>query len=154
MAHSVTVYFARKQECLSASMYRIVPSISLVCATNVPSRMELEDPLELGLMIYNSIRSIKTNGRRSWNPSRRKPRYYIALSRNPVFTVKSIRSRISGAEASKKTGVSSSEDWGYYSSIDIYSSLDKHRRPAGCKEIHKLDHVVKNNLNNYNDQNN
>ena len=65
MAHIVTVYFERSQECLSASMHHIVPRIALACVPNFPSRMEWEDPLEVGLMLYNSIRSLKTNGRRS-----------------------------------------------------------------------------------------
>ena len=65
MANSVAVYFARRQERLSASMHCIVPRISLACAPSVPSRMEWEDPLEVGLMLCNSIRILKTNGRRS-----------------------------------------------------------------------------------------
>ena len=65
MAHIVTVYFERSQECVSASMNHIVTRITLACAPNFPSRMEWEDPFEVGLMLYNSIRSLKTNGIRS-----------------------------------------------------------------------------------------
>ena len=65
MAHIVTVYFARRQECLSASTCNIVPRIALACAPSVPPRMEWADSLEVGIMLCNIIRNLKTNGRRS-----------------------------------------------------------------------------------------
>ena len=77
-------------------MHHIVPRIALACAPNVPSRMEWADPLEVGLMMCNIIKIMKTNGRRSWKPLIRKTRCYIALPRSPACAVKSRRSRISG----------------------------------------------------------
>ena len=96
MAHIITVYFARRQEWMSASMHHIVLRIALACAPNFPSRMEWADPFEVGLMMCNNIRSMKTNGRRSWNPLISKKRCYIALPRSPACAVKSRRSRRSG----------------------------------------------------------
>ena len=64
MPHSVIVYFARRQELLSASTCCTVPRISLACAPSVPSRMEWADPLEVGIIMYNIIINMKTNGRR------------------------------------------------------------------------------------------
>ena len=96
MSHSVTVCFARRQEYLSANMHHIIPRIALEFAPKFPSRMEWEDLLEVGLMLCNSIRSLKTNVRRKWKPSISKTRCYIALPRNPARAVKSRRSRISG----------------------------------------------------------
>ena len=59
-------------------------------------------------------------------------------SRREIKNINRIRS-----EASKKTGVSSSEDWDSNSLLAINSIRDKHIRPAGCKEINKLYHVLK-----------
>ena len=64
-------------------------------------------------------------------------------------TIKKIKS-----EASKKTSVSSREDWNYDFSLASNSSWDKHRWPAWRNEINKLDHLVTNNLKNDNYQNN
>ena len=55
---------------------------------------------------------------------------------------------------SKKTKVSSIEDWDYNSSLARNISWDKHRRPNGRKEINKLYNVVTDNLKSYNDQSN
>ena len=54
-------------------------------------------------------------------------------------------------EASKET-YSSSEDWYSCSLLASNSSLDKDRRHTVRKEINKLDHAVKNNIKDYNDQ--
>ena len=72
-----------------------------------------------------------------------------SVSRREIKNIKKIR-----AEASKKTSVSSSEDWHSGSSLAMDSSLDKHRQPDIPKEINKLYHLVTYNLNNYNDQSN
>ena len=65
MEHIVTVYLAIIREFLSPIMHYIVPMIAMACAPGVPSRMEWEDPLKVLLILCNSIRSLKTNGRRS-----------------------------------------------------------------------------------------
>ena len=70
-------------------------------------------------------------------------------SRREIKKIKTIR-----AKASKKTSVSSSEYWDSYSSLARDSIWDKHRWPAGYKEINMLDHLVTYNLNNYNNQSN
>ena len=70
-------------------------------------------------------------------------------SRHKIRKIKKIR-----AEASKNTGIYSIEDWDYDSSLAINSIWDKDRRPDGCKDINKLDNIVTNNINDYNDQNN
>ena len=61
MAHRATVYFSRRQEYLSASTCCTVPRIALACAPRVPSRMEWAGPMEVGIMLCNSMRNIKTN---------------------------------------------------------------------------------------------
>ena len=58
-------------------------------------------------------------------------------SRREIYKIKNIRK-----EASRDT-YDSSEDWDSYSSLASDSSWDKERRNSGCKEMNKLDHVVK-----------
>ena len=67
-------------------------------------------------------------------------------SRRELHKIKKIRK-----EALKDT-YSSSEDWDSDSSLAIDSSLDKEGRPAGCKEINRSDHLVTDNIKDYNDQ--
>ena len=69
--------------------------------------------------------------------------------RREIKKIKKIREK-----ASKKTSISSSEDWDSESSLARDSSWDKYRRPDGCKDINKLDHTVTDNLKNYNDHGN
>ena len=69
--------------------------------------------------------------------------------RREINKIKNIR-----VEAYKKTIVSSNEDWDYDYSLASGSSWDKHRQSAGRKDINKLDHVVTENLKNYNNQSN
>ena len=70
-------------------------------------------------------------------------------SRLEIKKIKNIR-----ADDYKKTSVSSSKDWDSNSLLVRNSSRDKNRRPAGRKEINKLDHVVIDNLKNYKGQSN
>ena len=67
-------------------------------------------------------------------------------SRREIQKIKKMRK-----EASKET-YSSSEDWYSCSSLASNSSLNNYRRHAVRKEINKLDHVVTNNIKDYNDQ--
>ena len=66
-----------------------------------------------------------------------------------INKIKNIR-----AKSSKKTSVSSSDDWDYDSSLARDSIWDKYRQPSGRKDINKLDHAVTENLKNYKDQSN
>ena len=70
-------------------------------------------------------------------------------SRREIKKINNIR-----AKSSKKTNISSSEDWGSYSSLASNIIWDKHIRPDVRKEISKLYHVVIDNLNNYNNKSN
>ena len=59
MVYSVIVCFEIRQECLSAITRRTVLRIALLCAPTGPSNMEWEDLWEVGMMLLNSIRSLK-----------------------------------------------------------------------------------------------
>ena len=63
---SATMCFARIQEFLRKSMYRILLKTFLASSpTRVLSRVDSEDPREVGLKLWNSGRSPKINGRKS-----------------------------------------------------------------------------------------
>ena len=57
MAHIVTVYFTRRQECPSASTCHIVLRIELECVPIILSRTEWVDPLGIGTTLCSSIRN-------------------------------------------------------------------------------------------------
>ena len=116
--------------------------------------MEWEDPLEVVRMLCNSIWSLKKKWKKDLKAlkNHNKMLYRIAKKSGPRREIKNIKKI--RAEASKKTIVSSSEYLDSDYSLSRDSSWEKHRRPSGCKDINKLDHVVIDNLNNYNDQGN
>ena len=88
MVYCITLWFAKSHECLNASTCCIVPNILIAGAPNVPSKMGWNYLLGVGLILCNSIRSLTTNERRSYNISRSKTRRYIALQRNTSRAVK------------------------------------------------------------------
>ena len=79
--------FARIRECLIKCICRIVPWIVRACIPTGQWGMEWEDLWELVLILWNSIKSLKINVRRSWNISRSRTRCYIASPRSPYRSV-------------------------------------------------------------------
>ena len=118
MAHSVTVCFARRQECLSTSMYCIVTRVALVCAPNVLSRIEWEDLLEVRLVLCNSIRCLNKRKKELKSlKNQNKMIYIIAKKSGSRREIKKVK-----AEFSKNNSISSSEDWYSNSSLASNSS--------------------------------
>ena len=67
-------------------------------------------------------------------------------SRREIYKINKISEKV------LKDTYSSSEGWDYDSLLARESSQDKERRTTRSKEINKLDHLVTNNINDYNDQ--
>ena len=104
----------------------------------------------------------RTNALQQYNKSENKPKkdmkypkkqnkmlYSIAKKSGSRRDIKKTR-----AKDSKKTSESSSDDVESDSLLAIYSSWEIYIRPAGRKEMNRLDPVVTDNLNNYKDQSN
>ena len=89
--YSVIVWFSISQEFLSASTSCTVTRIAPEFEPTGPSDMEWDNLWEAGLILWNSIRSLKKNGRRIWKLSGSIPRFYIALPRNPDRAMRSWR---------------------------------------------------------------
>ena len=117
MVYNVTVCFARRQEYLNAITHHKVSSIERALAPNFPSRMGWEDLLEVGLMIYNSIRSLKKKWKKDLKYLKKQNKMIYSIYnksglRLEIKNIKNIR-----AKASNNTSVYSGDDWDSNSSI-------------------------------------
>ena len=123
--------------------------------TGVRTKLSIKDGI--GGSIWSRTHAVQQykKSENKWNKElkplkKQKNMIYIIAKKSYLHretkTIKKIKS-----EASKKTSISSSEDWSSDSSLARNSIWDKHRRPAWRKEINKLDHVMTNNLKNYNE---